>query len=114
MRKLFMSTVLMLSLSIPALGAEPQNTRGLSENFNKNLAMLGAGVLGVVLASGTVGLISSSTMMYEGAGFAEAMESGAGLSLPLVLLSAVLGGVFGQDFVQRNIHALNASGEPIH
>ena len=115
MYKLLAVILLSLSLSVPALGAEPHQPMSSSENFNKNLAMLGGGMLGIVLASGAIGLASSGAMMFEGAGFAEAMESGAGLTMPVVFLTTALGAVFGQDFVLRNIHNYSAgASEPAH
>jgi hypothetical protein len=111
MYKLLMVILLSLSFSFPAMGASAEAP---SDNFNKNLAMLGGGVLGIVLASGAVGLVSSGTLMYEGAAVADAMEAGAGLSLPVTFLSAVLGAVFAQDFVLRNIRDFNSSGEVTH
>lgn len=118
MNKLIIVTLMMLSVSLPAVSAEPPsvktNNLTSSENFNKNLSMVGAGLLGLVLASGAAGLMSTTSMMYEGAALSEAIEAGAGLSLPVAMLSAVLGGVFGQEFVQRNINSFNISTEPTH
>lgn len=108
MYKQLIVLLLALSFSVPSFGAEPTHNQ---MNLNKNLAVLGAGALGVVLASGAVGLFSASNMMIEGAAFADAMESGAGLALPVALLSAVLGVVFGQDLVLRNIQDFR---EPAH
>ncbi|CAK0775467.1 conserved membrane hypothetical protein [Gammaproteobacteria bacterium] len=112
MRKLLAVVLLMLTFSFSALGAPAAHAAQNRDDLNKNLALVGGGMLGVVLASGAVGLISASSMMYEGAGFAEALESGAGLSLPVGLLTAVLGAVFGQDFVLRNINNYSAGAEP--
>jgi len=115
MYKLFIVLLLALSFSMPSFGTEPVHGSGNagnvgnSANFNKNLAMVGAGAFGLVLASGAVGLFSATSMMVEGSAFADAMESGAGLSLPVTLLSAVLGAVFGQDLVLRNIQNFRAS-----
>lgn len=113
MYKLIMIVLLSLSFSIPAMGASP-GTHTQTDTFNKNLAILGGGALGIVLASGAVGLVSSGSLMYEGAAVADALEAGAGLSLPVTFLSAILGAVFAQDFVLRNIQDFNASGEPSH
>ncbi|CAK0756410.1 conserved membrane hypothetical protein [Gammaproteobacteria bacterium] len=112
MYKLLAVVLLSLTFSVSALGASTP-TASNKENFNKNLAMVGGGVLGVVLASGLVGLASASTMMYEGAGFADAMESGTGLALPMAALSAILGAVFGQDMVLRNINSINSEPPPV-
>lgn len=109
MYKSLMVVLVSFTLMLPVQGAELQTTRNSSETFNKNLSMVGAGILGIVLASGALGLINSATLMAEGGGFTEALESGTGLSFPVTLLSAVLGAVFAQDFVARNIHNLNFS-----
>jgi len=116
MYKLLLIVVVSFGLMLPVEGAELQQTRALGENSSKNLAIVGAGMLGILLASGAVGLANSLTLMAEGGGFAEALESGAGLPLPVALLSAVLGVVFTQDFVARNIHnlGLSHSGEAGH
>jgi len=116
MYKLLVVFLLSISLMIPVHGAEIQIAHNAPDTYNKNLAMVGAGMLGILLASGAIGLINSGTMMYEGAGFAEAMEGGAGLSLPMTFLTAVLGAVFAQDFVLRNINNLNLSfmSETVH
>jgi len=108
MYKLLAVVLLSLTFSLSAV-ATPVHAAPNKEDFNKNLAMVGGGVLGVVLASGVVGIASATTMMFEGAGFVEAMESGAGLALPVTLLGAILGAVFGQDLVLRNINNFNAS-----
>ncbi len=106
MKKMLAIIVLGLVCSLPALGATTARESGENPDLHKTLSMVGGGLLGVELASGAIGVLSASSMMYEGAAFADAMESGAGLSLPLTLLSAVLGGVFGQELVMRNLNAL--------
>jgi len=67
--------------------------------LNRNLALIGGGLLGVVLASGAINLGVAGSMMYQGAAVAEALEAGAGLPLPLALLAGTLGALFGQDLV---------------
>lgn len=88
----------------------PEAASSSTEDFNKNLAMAGSAVLGALLASGTVGLVSAVSMMSEGVGFAEAMEGGARLSLPMTFLSAALGVMFAQDWVLHTLVSFR-SGE---
>lgn len=93
----------------PVLAAEgkagtPAKEATVARDMNRDMAMLTAGVLGLVLASGAAGLISTGMMIGEGMAMAEALEAGAGLPMPVALLSAVLGGMFGQDLVLRNFN----------
>ncbi|CAK0761058.1 membrane hypothetical protein [Gammaproteobacteria bacterium] len=97
------------AVSATVSAAVPAKAEGAAaEEFNKNMAMVGGGALGILLASGVAGLLSSGSMMFEGAAFSEAMEAGAGLSLSMTFLSAVLGAVFAQDMALRVINAYNA------
>ena len=109
MKKIVAVILLSLAFSVSALGATKESDNA---NLNKSLSMVGGGVLGVVLASGAIGLVSAGSMLYEGSAFADAMESGAGLSVPLTFLSAILGAVFAQDLVLRNVEALFSSASP--
>lgn len=74
---------------------------------NQTVSMIGGGLLGMVVASGMLGMLFATTMMFEGTGITEAVETGANLPMPIAVLSAILGGVFAQDFVQRNIKYLS-------
>jgi hypothetical protein len=95
--------------SAPPHGESDKAEASTTDGLNKNLALVGGGLLGIILVSGAASLISVGSMMFEGAGFTEAMESGLGLSLPITVLSAILGAVFAQDFVLRNLNSLNLS-----
>lgn len=115
MYKLFAIMLLGLIWTLPLTAAQSHSGAHDTEihagnETNRNLALVGGGLLGVLLASGAVNLISAGAMMAEGTGFAEAMEAGAGLSMPLTLLTAVLGVIFGQDFVLGQINAYQAGG----
>lgn len=94
--------VLVLGGLPAALGAEtrPPAAKPVAEassGLPPVLALIGGGVIGVVLAAGVVNLGSAALMLVEGAGFAEALEAGASLPLPVAALSLVLGGLFGRD-----------------
>ncbi len=102
MKKIIAAILLCLVCAMPALAASKDSELTL----NKSLTLVGSGLLGVVLASGAIGLVSAGSMMIEGTGFADALESGAGLALPVALLSGVLGIVFGQEMVGRNVDTL--------
>jgi len=80
---------------------------------NRNLALIGGGVLGMVLASGAINLVTAGSMMYQGAAIAEALEAGAGLSIPVALLAGTLGALFGQDIVLTALKPA-AAGEAPH
>jgi hypothetical protein len=117
MYKLIIAMLLSLSLSLPVAAAEGHGgARGTEaagrQDMNRNLSLIGGGLVGLLVAAGLVNLMSAGAMLYEGAGFTEAMETGAGLSIPVTVLSAVLGAVLAQDFVLRNIEAYQAGGHP--
>ena len=67
-----------------------------------SLAMVGGAALGLVVASGIVGLVNAGGMIYGGAAIADALEGGANLAVPMALLGVVVGAVLGTDTVQRN------------
>ena len=67
-----------------------------------DVAMVGGAVLGLVMASGIVGMVNAGSMIYGGAAFADALEGGANLAVPMALLGVVVGAVLGADTVQRN------------
>ncbi|CAK0749050.1 exported hypothetical protein [uncultured Gammaproteobacteria bacterium] len=69
------------------------------------LAWLVGGLVGVVLASGSIGIIQAVTMMAEGAEVMEALEARAALTPPITVLGAVLGAVFIPDLLGQNQHA---------
>jgi hypothetical protein len=102
---------LSLSISTTAGASAPHGAAGTngaasaSDDTNKNLAMIGGGLLGMLLASGAVGLISTGTMVLEGTAIADAIEAGAGLPMSLAVLSAILGALFTQDAVLEQINA---------
>jgi len=93
-----------MSVSIVEAAA-PHHSGTANNDNNKNLAMLAGGLLGILLASGAVGLISTSTMIFEGAAITEAIEAGAGLPMSLAVLSAILGALFTQDHILKEINA---------
>lgn len=106
MRK--MVTILLMCISFVSMSAETQHGGTAPVDPNYNLSLIAGGALGVVLASGAVGLVTASSMVLEGAGLTEAMEAGAGLTMPLAVLSAILGAFFTQEFMLRNINTLQA------
>ena len=116
MSKLFAVILLGLIWSVPmaasatSFSASHDAAAHSGSDMNRNLALVGGGLLGLLLASGAVNLISAGLMISEGTGIAEAMEAGAGLSMPLTVLSAVLGAVFGQEYVLHYINSFR-SGE---
>ncbi|KOR29366.1 hypothetical protein TI04_08815 [Achromatium sp. WMS2] len=115
MFKLLITLSLLMSLASFNLMANTAANSGAhaitpDAETNQNLAIVGGGLVGLLVASGAAGLISSSVMMLEGAGVAEAIEAGAGLTMPVAVLSAILGGMFAQEFVLRTIESLRSGG----
>lgn len=106
MRNLLIITLLCVSFNSMANEAQ-LNTAPVDPNYN--LSLIGGGVLGILLASGAVGILSTISMTLEGAGITEAMEAGAGLTMPLAVLSAILGGFFAQEYVLQNINKIQAT-----
>ena len=80
--------------------------------FNRNLALLGGGLLGVVLASGAINIAMAGSMMYQGVAVAEALEGGAGLTMPIALLAGALGALFGQEPVLALLAPAEAGDHP--
>lgn len=112
MYRLIAVILLGLSLSVSTVDAATHGTEAVAhgavssaDETNKNMAMVGGGLLGILLASGAVGLISASTMVLEGAAIGEALEAGAGLPMSLAVLSAILGSLLTQEFVLEQITA---------
>lgn len=112
MRKLLIIGLLCINCSAMANEAQFNaqfNAAPMDPNYN--LSLIGGGVLGMLLASGTVGILSTISMTLEGAGVAEAMEAGAGLTMPVAVLSAILGAFFAQEYVLKAINEFQASGK---
>ncbi|KOR29907.1 hypothetical protein TI03_01060 [Achromatium sp. WMS1] len=107
MYRVFIVILLSLCFSVSVVkAASTHHSSGVAaDNNNKNLAMIGGGLLGLLLASGAVGLISTSTMVLEGAAITDALEAGAGLPMSLAVLSAILGALFTQDHILNEINA---------
>ena len=116
MRTLFAAVLLSLLVGLPApAGAQThpaaapaahKEAAGHSAGLTKEVAFVGGAVLGLVVASGVVGLVNAGTMIYGGAAIADALEGGAGLAMPVALLGAALGAVLGQETVLRNLNWL--------
>ena len=112
MRTLFAAVLLSLLIGLPAASdaqtraAAPhkQESAGHSQGLTKDLALVGGAVLGLVVASGVVNLVNAGTMIYGGTAIADALEGGAGLTMPMALLGVALGAVLGQETVLRNIN----------
>jgi len=92
--------------------ANEMSTSAAPVDPNYNLSLAAGGVFGLLLASGAVGLVTASSMVLEGAGITEAMEAGAGLTMPLAVLSAILGGFFAQEAMLRHINTLQQINVP--
>jgi hypothetical protein len=103
MKKVF--AVLLMCANFNSLATESSHSAPPVDP-NYNMSLIAGGIFGVVLASGAVGLITASSMVLEGAGVTEAMEAGAGLTMPLAVLSAILGGFFTQEFMLKSIKTL--------
>lgn len=117
MRTILAAALLSFIIAFPVpSGAEthgaPLNkaNAGFFSNINRDLALVGGAALGLVAASGAVNLINAGMLMTGGAPVFEALEAGAGLGVPLVLLGVTLGAVFGQDLIYRNIPWLGGEG----
>jgi len=120
-RALIAAALLALLVALPCpAGAETHGAApnggsgGFFTNINRDAALAGGAVLGLVLASGVVNLINAGTLMYGGAAVFEALESGAGIGVPVVLLGATLGAVFGQDLIYRNLPWLGGGEHTDH
>ncbi|MEI6559542.1 MAG: hypothetical protein WCO00_14150 [Rhodospirillaceae bacterium] len=121
MRTLF--AVVLLSLLVGLSAAADAQTRPAAPHkaeaahtsaprtsgLTKDMALVGGAVLGLVVASGIVNLVNAGTMIYGGTAIADALESGAGLAMPVALLGAALGAVFGQETIVRNINWLTGA-----
>ena len=114
MRTLFAAVLLSLLVGLPAAAEaqthasapHKQESGGHASGLTKDLALVGGGVLGLVMVSGVVGLVNAGTMIYGGTAIADALEGGAGIAMPMALLGAALGAVLGQETVLRNINWL--------
>jgi hypothetical protein len=84
--------------------------------YSREIAIVGGGVLGLLVATGAINLVAAGTMAYEGMAIGEALEAGAGLPMPVAVLSAAIGAVLGQDFIYRTFIAGSGNGEakPAH
>lgn len=81
--------------------ANPTESRPLSVTLD--LSSVGGALVGVVAASGLLGLYNTGALVYQGAAFVEALEAGTGLPLPATLLALVLGGMFAKDVVANAV-----------
>ena len=117
MRTLLAAILVSLLVGLPAAAeaqtraAPPhkQEPAGHASGLSKDFALVGGAVLGLVVASGLVGLVNAGSMISGGSAIADALEGGAGLTMPMALLGAALGGVFGQETVLRNINWLTGA-----
>ena len=107
--------LLIIGLALPAAaethGAASKDASRTNSTFNKDIALVGGAMLGLVLASGAISIANTGIMIYEGAAIMDALEGAAGLSLPVAVLSGALGALFGQDTVLRNMPIITF-GEP--
>ncbi len=115
MRTLIAVLMLSLMVGVPAAGNaqtkpapahKPEATAHApsSGGLTKDAAFVGGAVLGLVIASGVVGFVNAGTMAWSGTAIADALESGAGLTMPMALVGAALGAVLGQETALRNIN----------
>ncbi|MEI6557712.1 MAG: hypothetical protein WCO00_04835 [Rhodospirillaceae bacterium] len=117
MRKVMvaLAMVLALGLAVPAgaqTHAEARQTDNRSMAVTIDLATVGGGLLALVTASGLVSLYNAGSMMLQGTPIVEALEVGAGLPLPAVIVAVIVGGMYGQDIVKQSIAPLFGAGEP--
>ncbi|MEI8393577.1 MAG: hypothetical protein WCF85_02500 [Rhodospirillaceae bacterium] len=115
MRTLFAAVLMGLIVAVP-LGAGAQTHAPAAKTdsrayytLNRDLALVGGGVLGLVLASGLINLGFAGAMMLETGAIVDSLEAGASLPLPLALLAGGLGAMFGQDLVYNNLPTITIS-----
>ncbi len=111
MRALFAAVLLSVMVGLPVAANAQGHTAAptpahRSQTLGKDAATLAGGVLGLVVASGIVGVVNAGTLAFSGTAIVDALEAGANLTLPMALLGAGLGAVFGQETVLRNINWL--------
>lgn len=114
MYRLLVVMLCILSFNLAANEAAPSAPGGShapvtnpDAETRQNMALVGGALIGMIGASGVVGIISAATMTLEGAGIVEALEAGAGLTMPLAILSGILGAMFTNEFVLQQINAFN-------
>jgi len=115
MRALMAALVMALALgsTAPAVAQTHSESHPTdrSPSVTIDLATVGGGALGLVAASGLVGLYNAGSLMVQGAAFAEALEAGTGLPLLAAAAVVVVGGYYGQDLVRQLIAGQEGSDE---
>lgn len=117
MPKVVIAVLLCLVLGAQAPARAETVGADRSPSITIDLATVGGGALGLIIASGMVGLYNAVSFMSQGAPAVEALEAGAGLPVMAAVVAVIAGGVLARDIVANEILPLFAPaehGKPAH